>query len=175
MQCNKCGDDFPRNLIIDNIKRDFGKRKQCLNCSPFGSKKRANNIDYPILLCVCGIRLKKNAKHCSNRQCMTDERQDKYIEDWIGGRESGLVGTTTHRRIRRYLIDIRGAKCERCKWAEINPITKTCPIHLDHIDGNYKNNRPDNFRLLCPNCHALTSTYGALNRGNGRPYFIQKR
>lgn len=42
------------------------------------------------------------------------------------------------------------------------------PLHVDHEDGDPTNNTESNLRALCPNCHSLTSTYGALNRGRGR-------
>ena len=32
-------------------------------------------------------------------------------------------------------------------------------LHLDHINGVNNDNRLENLRLLCPNCHALTETY----------------
>lgn len=41
-------------------------------------------------------------------------------------------------------------------------------MQIDHIDGDYKNCRPENLRILCPNCHSLTPTFGALNKGKGR-------
>lgn len=56
----------------------------------------------------------------------------------------------------------------KCGWSKINPTTGKVPIQLEHIDGNSENNSLDNLKLLCPNCHSLTSTYGALNKGNGR-------
>ena len=33
----------------------------------------------------------------------------------------------------------------------------------DHVDGNRDNNKRYNLRLLCPNCHSQTPTYGVRN------------
>jgi 5-methylcytosine-specific restriction endonuclease McrA len=63
----------------------------------------------------------------------------------------------------------------RCGWDEIHPITNKVPIQLDHIDGNSENNSLQNLRLLCPNCHSLTPTFGILNKGNGREWRRLKR
>jgi hypothetical protein len=32
-------------------------------------------------------------------------------------------------------------------------------LHLDHINGIHNDNRFENLRLLCPNCHSQTDTY----------------
>ncbi|WP_340378667.1 HNH endonuclease signature motif containing protein [Streptomyces sp. SS7] len=38
------------------------------------------------------------------------------------------------------------------------------PLEVDHIDGDWRNNRIENLRFLCPNCHATTDSY----RGRGK-------
>ena len=68
--------------------------------------------------------------------------------------------------LRKCLTNIRSYKCDCCGISEYNnnPIT----LQVDHKDGNAGNNLPDNLRLICPNCHSQTLTFGARNKGNGR-------
>ncbi|MFG2346372.1 HNH endonuclease [Streptomyces phaeochromogenes] len=32
-------------------------------------------------------------------------------------------------------------------------------LEIDHINGDWSDDRPENLRLLCPNCHAITDTW----------------
>jgi 5-methylcytosine-specific restriction endonuclease McrA len=53
-------------------------------------------------------------------------------------------------------------KCEECGIEEWNG--KELNMELDHIDGYRTNHNLKNLRIICPNCHAQTSTYRAKNK-----------
>ncbi|MFJ9434722.1 HNH endonuclease signature motif containing protein [Streptomyces sp. NPDC101490] len=42
------------------------------------------------------------------------------------------------------------------------------PLEVDHIDGDWRDNRIGNLRFLCPNCHSTTDTYRGRGSGRGR-------
>lgn len=57
-------------------------------------------------------------------------------------------------------------KCVECgndgKWSG-----KPLSLQLDHINGVNNDNRIENLRFLCPNCHSQTDTYAGKNKNNG--------
>ena len=79
-----------------------------------------------------------------------------------------IYGEVFPDRIRNYLFKKYNNSCAICGWNTVNNFTGKIPLEVEHIDGNYKNNRPENLTLLCPNCHSLTATYRGANKGNGR-------
>jgi endogenous inhibitor of DNA gyrase (YacG/DUF329 family) len=110
----------------------------------------------------------RQRKFCSI-QCQRDLAYNEYVLRWIEGKETGRRGSTlTSKHIRRWLSEQRGEQCWECGWKEKHPVGGNVPIEIDHIDGHFQNNRPENLRLLCPNCHSLTPTYKNRNRGRGR-------
>ena len=60
----------------------------------------------------------------------------------------------------RLLIEERGNKCECCNQSS-EWMGKFLRLQVDHIDGMCYNNKPDNLRLLCPNCHTQTETFSS--------------
>lgn len=107
-------------------------------------------------------------RYCSNK-CQQDYIYKNVISEWKAGSDIHTKSSAfkVSKYIRRYLFEQANNKCTLCGWGEINPTTKKSPLEIDHIDGNCKNNRPENLRLICPNCHSLTPTYRSLNKGNG--------
>ena len=59
------------------------------------------------------------------------------------------------------IFDHQCSNCGLTEWLK-TPI----PLELDHRNGNNKDNRLKNLRLLCPNCHALTPNYRGKNKSS---------
>lgn len=78
-----------------------------------------------------------------------------------------VVGSpvTNVRLLKRRLVEegLLEPLCARCRietW-----LGRPMPLELDHINGDRRDNRLENLRFLCPNCHALTDTYRGRNIG----------
>lgn len=59
--------------------------------------------------------------------------------------------------LKKLIAEGRPYQCEECglrSWRD-NPIR----LQLDHINGDCSDNRRENLRILCPNCHSQTPTF----------------
>lgn len=65
--------------------------------------------------------------------------------------------------LRRALVSF-GVKeiCSICGCSNWNG--KELRLQIDHINGDGCDNRPENLRFLCPNCHSQTENFGSKNK-----------
>lgn len=60
------------------------------------------------------------------------------------------------------------------KEIESSPFHNGSPLVfiVDHIDGIFTNNNPENIRAICPNCNSQTDTFSGKNmkRNSGKRY-----
>jgi HNH endonuclease len=57
-------------------------------------------------------------------------------------------------------------KCSVCGLSEWKG--EYLSMHLDHVNGVRSDHRLENLRMLCPNCHSQTPTYGGKNLRRAR-------
>lgn len=76
---------------------------------------------------------------------------------------------TKNTRCQSSRLKIRLVKCgllkDQCEMCGLLPIWNGMPItlQLDHRNGDHEDNRIENLRVICPNCHTQTSNYGSKN------------
>lgn len=126
------------------------KTYNCLNC---GKEHLFRGIQYA-------------NKYCNNK-CQKEYEYKKYIVEWKQGIVNGRKGKLqTSAHIKRYILAKQEYKCSRCgieSW-----FGDALTLELDHINGDSENNKEENLRCLCPNCHSQTPTYKSKNIGKGR-------
>lgn len=86
----------------------------------------------------------------------------------VAGSNYTSTGTLRQRLIS---AGLKPPRCERCgldTWQG-----ERLALALDHINGDRHDNRLENLRILCPNCHSLTDTW--CGRKNGPAYSNRQR
>lgn len=75
--------------------------------------------------------------------------------------------------IKKYILknNLINYSCQKCKntgeW-----LNSKLSLQLDHINGVNTDNRLENLRFLCPNCHSQTETFGSKNKKKTKKYCL---
>jgi hypothetical protein len=130
---------------------------------------RARKVTVHCLQCESPIHGDSNRKYCS-KKCQQAWQTAQLVKRWQDGKENGWHGKTylIAGYVRDYLFKKFHNRCQECGWSKVNKTTGRVPLQVDHVDGNPSNCRESNLKLLCPNCHSLTPTFGRLNKESCR-------
>jgi len=125
----------------------------------------------------CKVKeVKKSHNIFCSRTCRWSFEKEQYIKEWKAGtRQSLNTDLKVLPAIRTYIKNKYNNQCARCGWHEINPRSGIVPLEIEHIDGDWQNNKEENLIALCPNCHALTESYANSNKGNGRWTYMKNQ
>lgn len=150
--CLNCGKEI--------VGGDRRKKFCCHSCSATYNNLKRGKEHYCL---YCGKKIKKG--NFCNKTCYAKYKEKEYIERWKEGKESGLRGKYEIKTaVRKYIFEKNDNKCECCGESYINPYTHDSILQIHHIDGDCTNNKEENLKLLCPNCHAMTENYGRRNK-----------
>jgi len=102
-----------------------------------------------------GYKFTKDDIDLSNKKLIENSIKMAFVEK----------STYSNEFIKPKFIEMTKYECSECGIVEWNgnPIT----LELDHINGDNRDNRVKNLRLLCPNCHSQTDTFRGRNINSG--------
>lgn len=137
--------------LIEAVKTSYTKQEvgRKLGLTTYGANSRTikKHIE----------RLNLDTSHFWNRNEQLKEARKNQKTMTL--EEMFSINTVDRKHIKNTIIENKMLpyECSNCKINSWDG--KPLSLHLDHINGASNDNRLENLRFLCPNCHSQTDTY----------------
>ena len=138
-----------KNHSIGGVLKDLGMAPDGSNYKSFKAKIKKWNIDNSHFT---GRGHLKGKTHTYTAKIPLEKI---LIENSLYQATSRL----SKRLVKEKILEYKCSECDINTWKN-----KDLSLHLDHINGINTDNRIENLRLLCPNCHSQTETYCGKNK-----------
>lgn len=138
--------------------------KKCLSPIPF-EKRRSRFCNHSCAASFINSKREKVLIQCSSCDAIFPRQGGRRNCDKCksNGSTTKFENLKSDRIRKKRLIKERGHKCEECGLAEW--LGRSINLTMDHVNGNPDDSCRDNLKLLCWNCHSMTSTFGSRNAG----------
>jgi 5-methylcytosine-specific restriction endonuclease McrA len=123
-----------------------------------------NNLSMAKAASALGLHFNTFKKYALEYNCYKPNQAGRGIKKDIKLRIHKIEDYATRASVRKRIIkeNLLPYECNECGIKEWKG--KALSLHLDHINGMNGDNRIENLRFLCPNCHSLTETYTGKNK-----------
>lgn len=102
-----------------------------------------------------------DVSHFTGQRWKTESNfEEKYTKETLFVKGNQVSNLTLRRYIEKYKLLPYICSCCGCNGSWMGGILS---LQLHHKDGDRTNNEVDNLTYLCPNCHAITDSYGGKN------------
>lgn len=122
-------------------------RKSSSSYKVFHSRVERWNVDTTHFLTAS----EKTAQQWAQSQFRARPLEEILVENSTYTSSNGL-------KKRLYREGLKERQCELCGQGETWQ-GKPLALHLDHINGNHRDNSIENLQIVCPNCHSTLDTY----------------
>lgn len=128
----------------------------------FATSKRRKEINAKVSKTLKGKKYFNRKKREPRNLESRNKQRESILKFYRVKRNQTPFEELSEENRRKVLLDECNHKCMVCGQGE-EWRGKKITLHLHHKDRNKKNTRKENQEILCPNCHAITDSYGYKN------------